>query len=76
MQDFGFELPEQLTASQPVWQVVNKGPPPHEIALFKLAEGKTMDDVMTMMTGCTVLDLNGTRLHVTVGRLPPLDYNL
>lgn len=49
LQDFSFTMPEQLKAGPQVWQVVNKGPQPHEIALIKLADGKTMDDVMAWM---------------------------
>lgn len=49
LQDFSFTMPDTLKAGQQVWQVVNKGPQPHEIALIKLADGKTMDDVMAYM---------------------------
>ncbi len=49
MQDFSFTMPETLKAGPQVWQIVNKGPQPHEIALIKLAEGKTIDDVMDWM---------------------------
>lgn len=49
LQDFSFTMPDQLKAGPQVWQVVNQGPQPHEIALIKLADGKTMDDVMAWM---------------------------
>lgn len=49
LHDFSFDLPEQIKAGQQVWKVVNQGPQPHEIALIKLADGKTMDDVMAWM---------------------------
>lgn len=49
MRDFSFDLPERIKAGQQVWKVINEGPQPHEIALIKLAPGKTMDDVAAFM---------------------------
>ena len=49
LQDFSFTMPDQLKAGPQVWQVVNNGPQPHEVALIKLADGKTVDDVMAWM---------------------------
>lgn len=49
LRDFSFDLPERIKAGKQVWQVVNEGPQPHEIALIKLAPGKTMDDVAAFL---------------------------
>lgn len=49
LRDFSFDLPERIKAGKQVWQVVNQGPQPHEIALIKLAPGKTMDDVAAFL---------------------------
>lgn len=44
--DFSFKLPEAVKAGKQIWSVTNKGQQLHEINLMKLADGKTMDDVM------------------------------
>ncbi len=44
--DFSFELPGAIKTGQQIWQVFNEGTQPHEISLIKLAEGKTLEDVM------------------------------
>jgi uncharacterized cupredoxin-like copper-binding protein len=44
--DFAFELPAEIKAGPQAWQVFNDGPQTHEIALIKLAEGATLDDVL------------------------------
>lgn len=46
MLDFSYKLPEDIQAGKQLWSVVNRGEQLHEINLMKLAEGKTMDDVM------------------------------
>lgn len=45
--DFGFELPkgQPITAGEQIWEVQNAGPEGHEMLIFALAPGKTMDDV-------------------------------
>ncbi len=45
MMDFHFALPTEVKPGKQVWKVINQGPQPHEVALLKLAEGKTMEDV-------------------------------
>lgn len=47
--DFSFALPSEIKAGKQLWQVVNEGTQPHEINLMKVAEGKTMDDIMAWM---------------------------
>jgi uncharacterized cupredoxin-like copper-binding protein len=47
--DFSFVLPSEIKAGEQLWQVVNEGQQPHEIAIMKLAEGKTMADVQAFM---------------------------
>ena len=49
LKDFAFDMPAEFKAGPQVWRVVNGGPQPHEIALIKLADGKTMDDVSAYM---------------------------
>lgn len=49
LQDFTIIPPANVKAGQQVWKVKNQGPQSHEIALMKLDEGKTMDDVMKFM---------------------------
>lgn len=45
MADFHFTMPAEVKAGKQVWKVINDGPQPHEIALVRLAEGKTLDDI-------------------------------
>lgn len=45
MKDFHFTMPAEVKASKQVWKIVNDGPQPHEIAIIKLAEGKTIEDI-------------------------------
>lgn len=47
--DFSFAMPAEVKAGQQVWKVVNEGKQVHEIAIIKLAEGKTMEDVANFM---------------------------
>ncbi|MBB6099838.1 plastocyanin [Deinobacterium chartae] len=49
LEDFSFQLPETLVAGKQVWEVVNAGPEPHEMLIFKLAPGKTMADFAEYM---------------------------
>ncbi|HEX6105889.1 MAG TPA: hypothetical protein VFZ26_09910 [Gemmatimonadales bacterium] len=42
--DFAFEAPAEIPAGLATWRLVNRGPSLHHVQLFKLAEGKTMDD--------------------------------
>jgi hypothetical protein len=47
--DFSFILPSEVKAGKQLWQVVNEGPQVHEIMIVKLAEGKTVGDIMAFM---------------------------
>ena len=49
MLDFAFELPPRLSAGEQLWEVVNLGEQVHHLVLFKLREGKSMNDVMAFM---------------------------
>ncbi|MCZ7570175.1 MAG: hypothetical protein M5U01_16540 [Ardenticatenaceae bacterium] len=49
LKDFSIALPGTIKAGEQTWQVVNSGPQIHEMALIKLAEGKTMQDVGAWM---------------------------
>jgi hypothetical protein len=44
LKDFHFTLPAEVKAGKQVWKIINDGPQPHEIAIIKLAEGKTIED--------------------------------
>jgi hypothetical protein len=47
--DYSFALPAEIKAGPQVWKIVNEGTEVHEINLIKLAEDKTMEDVMHFM---------------------------
>ncbi len=47
---FKFALPSDIRAGKQTWKVVNEGDQVHEINLMKLADGKTMDDLMAWMS--------------------------
>ena len=47
--DFNFAIPAEITAGPKVWQISNKGQQWHEMAIVKLNEGATIDDVMAML---------------------------
>lgn len=49
MHDFGFEIPEGLEAGPVTMEVVNSGEQPHELVLFKLHDGKTLEDAQAWM---------------------------
>lgn len=49
LMDFGFDLPEVIRAGTQLWEVTNDGPEPHEMLMFKLLPGKTLEDVMTYL---------------------------
>jgi hypothetical protein len=70
MRDFSFELPSSIKAGQQVWKIVNDGPQPHELALIKLASGKTMEDVTAFMhqpTGAPPFEDAGGMQGLSVG---------
>jgi hypothetical protein len=46
MRDFTFDMPETIPAGRATYRVVNEGPgQPHEVAIVRLAPGKTAEDV-------------------------------
>lgn len=47
--DFQFTLPDQIKAGAQSWKIENKGSQWHEMGIFKLNEGVTVEDVMAMM---------------------------
>lgn len=49
MLDFGYDLPTEVAAGEQLWEVVNAGAEPHEMILFKLQPGVSMEDLMTAM---------------------------
>ena len=51
LRDFSFELPAQIAAGPQIWEVVNEGPQPHEIALLQLAPGVTPEQLLGMLAG-------------------------
>jgi hypothetical protein len=51
MRDMSFDLPAQVEAGPQVWEIVNEGPQPHEIALLKLAPGLTPEAALAIFAG-------------------------
>jgi len=49
MKDFTFDMPTEVKAGKSTWEIINNGPEPHEMALVKLDEGKTLQDVVAAM---------------------------
>ena len=47
--DFNFAIPAEIEAGPKVWQISNKGEQWHEMAIVKLSEGATVDDVLAML---------------------------
>ena len=47
--DFNFAIPAEISAGPKVWQINNKGEQWHEMAIVKLSEGATVDDVLAMI---------------------------
>lgn len=45
LKDFSIGMPAEVKAGKQTWEIKNEGPQPHEMAVIKLAPGKTMDDV-------------------------------
>jgi hypothetical protein len=46
LKDFTFEMPaHEIQAGAQAWKISNAGPQIHELAIIKLAEGKTLEDV-------------------------------
>lgn len=48
LEDYGIKIPKGIKAGPQVWQLTNKGPEPHEMMIFKMLPGKTVDDLMAM----------------------------
>lgn len=51
LKDFSFEMPDTLAAGRHTLLVVNDGPQPHELVLFRLEDGRTGDDFMAWVQG-------------------------
>jgi hypothetical protein len=49
MGDFYFELPAEIQAGEQTWKTINEGEQPHEIIVFRLAEGRTAQDVVAFL---------------------------
>lgn len=47
--DFNFAIPAEIEAGPKVWQISNKGQQWHEMAIVKLSDGATVDDVLAML---------------------------
>ena len=47
--DFNFALQPEISSGPQVWQINNKGQQWHEMAIVKLNEGASVDDVLTML---------------------------
>ena len=49
MVDFAFALPPNIRAGEQIWEVINVGEQIHHLVLLRLAEGRTMEDLMAFM---------------------------
>ncbi|MEZ4519763.1 MAG: hypothetical protein R3C44_24015 [Chloroflexota bacterium] len=47
--DFAFAIPGEIKSGPQTWAITNNGTQWHEMAIGKLAEGVTIDDLMTMI---------------------------
>jgi uncharacterized cupredoxin-like copper-binding protein len=45
LKDFHIALPQTVKSGKQTWKIVNEGPLPHEMALIRLKDGKTLADV-------------------------------
>lgn len=71
LKDFSIEIPESLSPGATTWKVSNTGSQPHELALMKLAEGKTMSDFEAYMQ-----DPSGEQPFTSAGGMGALDPGL
>lgn len=51
LQDYSFTISTPITAGKHTFSVATQPGQPHEVEIFKLAKGKTKDDLMTWMNG-------------------------
>ncbi len=81
LMDFAFELPEDaiIQAGPQVWEVENAGPEGHEMAIMRLAPGKTLADLDAYMKNpegpMPMIPVGGAQA-VTQGRTSYLNVNL
>lgn len=45
LKDYAIQAPVEVSAGAHTWKITNEGPEPHEMALFKMAAGKTAADL-------------------------------
>jgi hypothetical protein len=50
LKEYTFEMPTELKAGAHTFKVSNQGTQPHEMILFKLAEGKTLEDLHAFLS--------------------------
>ncbi len=46
--DFGFEMPETVAAGPGIWKVTNNGEQPHEMVVFQVPEGTTLEQIQAI----------------------------
>lgn len=71
LKDFMFDLPQQIKGGLQTWKIVNAGPQPHEIIMFRINDGKTLDDVMKWaetMAGAPPFTMIGGMQGLTPGQ--------
>lgn len=49
MSDFAYDIPEVVEAGQQVWRIDNAGQQVHHLVLFRIKEGKSLDEVMAYL---------------------------
>lgn len=47
--DFAFALPDNLESGPQLWQIVNDGEQPHEIGIFRVDEGSSLEEVKVQL---------------------------
>ncbi len=49
MTEFAYDIPEEVEAGQQVWRIENAGGQVHHLVLFRIKEGKTLDEVIAFL---------------------------
>jgi hypothetical protein len=56
LKEYSFDVPTEITAGTHTFKVSNQGEQPHEMILYKLAEGKTLADLQAYLSSTSPSD--------------------
>jgi hypothetical protein len=56
LKEYSFEVPAEIKAGTHTFKVSNQGEQPHEMILYKLAEGKTLADLQAYLSSTSPSD--------------------